>query len=105
MCSPIPILPLDNVTLGENVYMNILKSATRYVYISTPYLIIDNEMEKELKLAAQRGVDVRIITPAIPDKKLVFLVTQSYYPSLIDAGVRIYQYTPGLHPCQGLCMR
>ena len=93
--------PLDNVTLGENVYMNILKSATRYVYISTPYLIIDNEMEKELKLAAQRGVDVRIITPAIPDKKLVFLVTQSYYPSLIEAGVRIYQYTPGFIHAKG----
>lgn len=93
--------PLDNVTLGENVYLNILKSATRYVYISTPYLIIDNEMEKELCLAAQRGIDVRIITPAIPDKKLVFLLTQSYYTSLIEAGVRIYQYTPGFIHAKG----
>ena len=93
--------PLDNVTLGENVYMNILKNATRYVYISTPYLILDNEMEKELCLAAQRGIDVRIITPAIPDKKTVFLVTQSYYAPLIRAGVRIYQYTPGFIHAKG----
>ena len=93
--------PLDNVPLGENVYMNILKSAARYVYISTPYLIIDNEMERELCLAAERGVDVRIITPAIPDKKMVFLLTQSYYTSLIRSGVRIYQYTPGFIHAKG----
>lgn len=93
--------PLDNVTLGENVYMNILKNASRYVYISTPYLILDNEMEKELCLAAERGIDVRIITPAIPDKKLVFLLTQSYYTSLIRSGVRIYQYTPGFIHAKG----
>lgn len=93
--------PLDNVTLGENVYMNILKNATRYVYISTPYLIIGNEMEKELCLAAQRGIDVRIITPAIPDKKMVFLLTQSYYTPLIRSGVRIYQYSPGFIHAKG----
>lgn len=100
--------PLDNVTLGKNVYLNILKNAAQYVYISTPYLIIDDEMEKELCLAAQRGVDVRIITPGIPDKKLVFLLTQSYYPALIEAGVRIYQYSPGFihakgYVCDGQC--
>lgn len=93
--------PLDNETLGENVYMNIIKNAARYVYISTPYLILDNEMEKELCLAARRGVDVRIITPGIPDKKTVFLVTQSYYASLIRSGVRIYQYTPGFIHAKG----
>lgn len=96
--------PLDNVTLGENVYMNIIKNAARYVYITTPYLIIDNEMEKELRLAAERGVDVRIITPAIPDKKMVFLLTQSYYTTLIRSGVRIYQYTPGfIHAKDYVC--
>lgn len=93
--------PLDNVTLGENVYLNMIKNATRYVYLSTPYLIIDNEMEKELCLAAQRGIDVRIITPGIPDKKMVFLLTQSYYNDLIRAGVRIYQYTPGFIHAKG----
>ena len=96
--------PLDQVTIGENVYMNILKNARRYVYITTPYLIIDNEMEKELCMAAQRGIDVRIITPNIPDKKMVFLTTQSYYASLIRAGVRIYQYTPGfIHAKNYVC--
>lgn len=93
--------PLDNVTLGENVYLNMIKNATHYVYLSTPYLIIDNEMEKELCLAAQRGIDVRIITPGIPDKKMVFLLTQSYYNDLIRAGVRIYQYTPGFIHAKG----
>ena len=96
--------PLDNVTLGENVYMNILKNASRYVYITTPYLIIDNEMQKELCMAAERGIDVRIITPGIPDKKLVFLLTQSYYAALIRSGVRIYEYTPGFIHAKGyLC--
>ena len=93
--------PLDNVTLGENVYMNILKTASRYVYITTPYLIIDNEMQKELCMAAERGIDVRIITPGIPDKKLVFLLTQSYYAALIRSGVRIYEYTPGFIHAKG----
>lgn len=96
--------PLDHVTVGENVYMNILKNARKYVYITTPYLIIDTEMEKELCLAAQRGIDVRIITPEIPDKKAVFLTTQSYYANLIQAGVRIYQYTPGfIHAKNYVC--
>ena len=96
--------PLDKNNLGENVYMNILKNATDYVYITTPYLIIDTEMEKELCLAAQRGIDVRIITPNIPDKKTVFLLTQSYYNKLIQAGVRIYQYTPGfIHAKNYVC--
>ncbi len=96
--------PLDNNTLGENVYMNIIKNATDYVYITTPYLILDTEMEKELCMAAQRGIDVRIITPNIPDKKSIFLLTQSYYNKLIRSGVRIYQYTPGfMHAKNYVC--
>ena len=96
--------PLDNNTLGENVYMNIIKNATDYIYITTPYLILDTEMEKELCMAAQRGIDVRIITPHIPDKKSIFLLTQSYYNKLIRAGVRIYQYTPGfMHAKNYVC--
>ena len=87
--------PLDGQPTGEDVYLNILKNAKRYVYITTPYLIINDEMQRELTLAAQRGVDVRIVTPGIPDKKLVYRVTRSYYGDLATAGVRIFEYTPG----------
>lgn len=80
--------PLDSETVGENVYLNMINQAKKYVYISTPYLIIDNEMMTALCLASKKGVDVRIITPAIPDKKVVFLLTQSYYSQLVEAGLR-----------------
>lgn len=87
--------PLDDETVSENVYLEILSQAEDYVYIFTPYLIIDNEMKTALVLAAKRGVDVRIVTPAIPDKKIVFRLTRSYYEPLIKGGVKIYEYTPG----------
>lgn len=87
--------PLDNETLAENVYINLINGATSYVYIMTPYLITDHEMTTALCLAAKRGVDVRIITPGIPDKKTVYQLTRSHYPELLDNGVRIYEYTPG----------
>ena len=69
--------------------------AKRYVYFTTPYLIITDEMNKVLRLAARRGVDVRIITPGIPDKKIVYKLTRSYYSRLVASGVRIFEYTPG----------
>lgn len=87
--------PLDGEPVGENVYMNVIKNARRYIYFTTPYLIISDEMSRELGQAAKRGVDVRIITPGIPDKPLVFKVTRSYYAQLAACGVRIYEYTPG----------
>ncbi len=87
--------PLDGETVSENAYRNVLRRARDYVYIVTPYLIVDNEMVTALCLAAKSGVDVRILTPGIPDKKYVYYVTQSYYPRLLAAGVRIYEYTPG----------
>lgn len=87
--------PVDDEIVGENIYLNMINKAKHYIYITTPYLIIDNEMFTALTLAAKSGIDVRIITPGIPDKKLVFMVTQSYYYHLIKAGVKIYQYTPG----------
>lgn len=87
--------PLDEENLGENVYMEILAQAKRYVYIMTPYLIVDHEMKTALCQAAKRGVDVRIITPGIPDKPMVFRLTRSNYKPLLEAGVRIYEYTPG----------
>ena len=87
--------PLDKERLGENIYIDILNQAEHYVYIFTPYLIISEIMIQALKMAAQRGVDVRIVTPGIPDKKLVYRLTRSYYQYLLVAGVRIYEYTPG----------
>ncbi len=87
--------PLDEEYLAESVYLNIIKNAKHYVYFTTPYLIISDEMTRELGLAAKRGIDVRIITPGIPDKKMVFQVTRSHYSNLVRQGVRIYEYTPG----------
>lgn len=96
--------PLDSEYVGENVYLNLIKHAKHYVYIDTPYLIISDEMRRELCLAAQRGVDVRIITPGIPDKKTIYRVTRSYYSGLVSKGVRIYEYTPGfMHAKQVIC--
>ena len=96
--------PLDHEDVGENVYLNIINRAKHYVYICTPYLIIDNEMMTALCLAAKSGVDVRLMTPGIPDKKLVFLLTQSYYEQLLEAGVKIYEYQPGfLHAKSFVC--
>lgn len=87
--------PLDDERVGENVYLNLLKNAKKYCWITTPYLILDDEMMHELVLAAKRGVDVRIITPGIPDKKVIFRLTRSYYAQLIRGGVKVYEYTPG----------
>ncbi|MDD7305536.1 MAG: cardiolipin synthase [Peptoniphilaceae bacterium] len=96
--------PLDNETTGQDVYISILNQARNYCYIFTPYLIIDTEMENALVLAAKRGVDVRIITPGIPDKKIVWHITRSYYRNLIKDGVKIYEYTPGfMHSKVFLC--
>ena len=96
--------PLDHETVGENVYLNIINRAKKYIYIFTPYLVTDNEITTALCLAAKSGIDVRIVTPGIPDKKLVFLLTQSYYDKLIQSGVRIFEYKPGfLHAKSFVC--
>ncbi len=96
--------PLDEETLGENVYLDILGQAQEYVYIFTPYLVIDNEMLTALRLAAKRGVDVRLVVPAIPDKKIVYRLTRSYFPPLLKSGVKIYTYTPGfIHAKSFVC--
>jgi cardiolipin synthase len=87
--------PLDNDKVGEMVYMDILNQAKDYVHIMTPYLIIDGEMEAALKFAAERGVDVKLILPGIPDKKLPYALAKSHYKVLTEAGVKIYEYTPG----------
>ena len=87
--------PLDEEPLAETVYLNILNQAQQYIYIYTPYLAVGEEMLDALKNAAKRGVDVRLVLPGIPDKKLVFRLSRSYYLPLLRAGVRIYEYTPG----------
>lgn len=91
-------------TVGKYVYLNILASAKDYVYITTPYLICDYEILNSLCVASKKGVDVRIITPHIPDKKTVFYMTQSNYQMLIESGVKIYEYVPGfIHAKQFIC--
>lgn len=87
--------PMDKYAVGKEVIMGMLASATEYAYITTPYLIIDNELCGSIENAALRGVDVRITVPHIPDKKIVFAITRSYYPRLMKAGVKIYEYAPG----------
>lgn len=91
--------PLDGERSAENVYLNIISQAKEYVWIMTPYLIITDELSRALTLAAKRGVDVRLITPGIPDKKTVWAVTRSYYATLVRDGVRIFEYAPGF--CHG----
>jgi cardiolipin synthase len=87
--------PLDDETVGEIVYLNLINKASKYVYITTPYLVVGNEMATALISAAKGGVDIRIITPHIPDKWYVHQVTRSYYKVLLENGVKIYEYTPG----------
>lgn len=87
--------PLDDEVLGENVYREILNTAERYVYIFTPYLVISHELLTAMTLAAKRGVDVRLMTPGIPDKKMVYRMTRSYYRPLMAGGVKLYEYSPG----------
>ena len=89
--------PMDNEPVGENVYISLIERAKDYFWISTPYLIITDEMIHAMGLAAKRGVDVRVITPGIPDKRVIYSVTRSYYHSLARNGVRIFEYTPGFN--------
>jgi len=96
--------PLSHDRLGENIYLDILDQAEHYVYIFTPYLIISEKMSHALQMAARRGVDVRVVTPGTPDKPIVFRLTRSYYSTLIEAGVKIYEYTPGfMHAKNFVC--
>ena len=87
--------PLDEDKVGEAVYMDILNRAGKYVHIMTPYLILDGELETALKYAGQRGVDVKLIVPGIPDKKIAYSLAKTHYRGLLEAGVKIYEYTPG----------
>ena len=87
--------PLDDDKVGERVYMDILNRAQSYVHIMSPYLILDSEMETAIKFAADRGVDVKIMLPGIPDKAVPYALARTHYASLLQSGVEIYEYTPG----------
>lgn len=87
--------PIYKRRVGKSVIQNMLSGAVRYFWMTTPYLIIDNDLCTDIENTAMRGVDVRIIVPHIPDKKLIFGMTQSFYHRLLEAGVKIYEYTPG----------
>ena len=87
--------PIYEHRVGKSVIQNMLGSATRYMYMTTPYLIIDNDLCRSIESAALRGVDVRIIVPHIPDKRIVFGMTRSFYHRLMKSGVKIYEYEPG----------
>jgi len=87
--------PIDNEVVGKNVYLNLINRAKKYIYITTPYLIIDEEIENALILAYKSGVDVKIIVPGIADKKIVNEVTKAHYPNLIQNGIEIYEYEKG----------
>jgi cardiolipin synthase len=87
--------PLDDVKTAEMVYIDILSRAEKYVHIMTPYLILDDELKTALCLAAQRGTDVKLILPGIPDKKMAYSLAKTHYRVLHEAGVKIYEYTPG----------
>ena len=96
--------PIYDERISENVYLNIINNAKKYLYITTPYLIIDYHIIQALRMAALRGVDVRIITPHIPDKKSIFWLTRSNYLTLVEAGIKIYEYTPGfIHAKSFVC--
>jgi len=87
--------PMPSDTICADLYLQMITKARRYLYVTTPYLIIDETMTAALCTAARSGVDVRIVTPHVPDKKVVFAVTRSNYPVLLEAGVRVYEFTPG----------
>ena len=96
--------PSEPEQIGKMVYLNLLNQAKDYVYIMTPYLILDGEMVTPLQFASRRGVDIRVILPHIPDKKCAFLLAKSHYKELLETGVKIYEYTPGfVHSKVFLC--
>ena len=95
--------PLDGFKVGENVYADILNRAKESVSIMTPYLILDGVMENAIKFASERGVEVNIILPGIPDKKAPYALAKTHYVSLLESGVNIYEYTPGFIHAKVFC--
>ena len=95
LVQPFADSPVDREAVAKNVYLELINQAQKRLYICTPYLILDNDLLSCLRLAAKRGVDVRIYTPGVPDKPTIYQLTRSYFPHLLRAGVKIYSYTPG----------
>ena len=95
LVQPFADSPVDRETVAKNTYLELINQAQKRLYICTPYLILDNDLLSCLRLAAKRGVDVRIYTPGVPDKPTIYQLTRSYFPHLLRAGVKIYSYTPG----------
>jgi cardiolipin synthase len=87
--------PMVENSIARDVYLNIINNANNYIYLTTPYLAVDSEFLTSLTNASKRGVDIKIITPHIPDKKYIFRVTESYYQHLINHGIKVYEYAPG----------
>lgn len=87
--------PLDDKVTGEKIYLNIINQANRYVYIFTPYFIVNENMIKALQIAVKRGVDVRIVIPGVPDKKMVYILSEYYVEVLVNAGIKVYKYISG----------
>lgn len=96
--------PLDQERVSETVFLSMIGKAKKSVYIMTPYLILDSAMQASLRVAAKSGIDVRIITPGIPDKKYVYAVTRANYDELLEAGVRIYEFMPGFIHSKVVCV-
>jgi len=96
--------PHDNEDVSKNLILHILSNAREYVHITTPYLVLDDELRNALCNCCKRGVEVCIVTPNIPDKKIIYSVTQVNYKPLIEAGIKIYQYIPGfIHAKSIIC--
>ena len=95
LVQPFADSPVDREVVAKNVYLEFINQAQHSLRICTPYLILDNDLLTCLRLAAKRGVDVRIYTPGVPDKKTIYQLSRSYFPHLLKAGVKIYSYTPG----------
>ena len=89
--------PTDDILVGMSEHLNLIHHAKKYIYINTPYLILNDAISRALKVASESGVDVRILVPHIPDKKLVFQITRHSYKALIESGVKIYEFTPGFN--------
>src|SRR5690606_16549895 len=101
---PFGDIPVDKNLTAKNIYLHLINDAKEVIYITAPYLILDNEITTALKLAAESGVDVNIIMPSIPDKKLIFMVSESYAEELVYSGVKVYKYKPGfIHSKMIIC--
>ena len=104
LVQPFADSPIDRESVAKNVYLELIAQAQNRLYLCTPYLILDDDMQTALRLAAKRGVDVRIYVPGIPDKKTIYQLTRSYFLHLLQAGVKIYTFNPGfLHAKTWLC--